>query len=320
MKPRWYISLFSILSSCFLYAQKIEHLVSFRNIDSDSYFRFHYDNDFFAATDENYTQGYNFEFVTPFFKKNPLNVILIAPEAYKTKYGLSIEHIGFTPNRYELPEIQFGDRPFAAAIMLKSFTVSTNETKALRVHSSLSLGLIGPGAFGEEMQAGIHELTGNKVPLGWRHQIENDVVINYNFGIEKQIFSLKNLVSLQAQSNLEVGTLFTNISVGTNVIIGSFNNAFVSEENKNNFQIYAYAQPIAKLIVYDATLQGGLINTDSPYTISSNAIERFTTQFNFGLVIRTKTLYFEYSRSGISKEFKTGKRANWGGFRVGFTF
>ena len=37
-------------------------------------------------------------------------------------------------------------------------------------------------------------------------------------------------------------------------------------------------------------------------------------------VIKTKTLYFEYTRSAITKEFKSGSAAKWGGIRIGFTF
>lgn len=301
-------------------AQKINHLISFRNIDSNSYFRFNYDNDYFAASDENYTQGYNLEFVSPFFNKNPINSLLIRPETYQLKYGLSIEHIGFTPDRYDLPEIQFNDRPFAASIMLKSFVVSQHSERKIRIHSSVNLGIIGPGAFGEEMQVGIHKATGNKVPRGWRHQIKNDIVVNYTIGIEKQIANFNDVASVQAQSNLSIGTLFTNASVGANVILGQFKDSFASEDNQRNFQIYVYAQPVLSVVGYDATLQGGLINRDSPYTISSKNIERVTSQFNLGMIIQTKTLYFEYTRSSITKEFDTGSLAKWGGIRVGFTF
>lgn len=320
MNKQIVISLFVLIFCGITNAQKIDHLVSFRNMDSKRYFRFNYDNDYFAASDKNYTQGYNLEFVSPFFNKNPINSFLITPQNYPLKYGFSIEHIGFTPNRYDLPEIQFNDRPFAASIMLKSFVVAQNADKQLRIHSSVNLGIIGPGAFGEEMQVGIHKATGNKVPRGWRHQIKNDIVVNYNIGIEKQILKVNNLASLQIQSNLNLGTLFTNASVGTNVILGKFKDSFSSEDNQSNFQIYVYAQPVISVVGYDATLQGGLINRDSPYTISSENIERFTSQFNLGMVIQTKTLYFEYTRSSITREFATGALAKWGGIRVGFTF
>ncbi|WP_047545403.1 lipid A deacylase LpxR family protein [Psychroserpens sp. Hel_I_66] len=301
-------------------AQKIDNLISFRAIESESYFRFNYDNDYFAASDKNYTQGYSLEFGSPLFEKNPLNPILLKPENFKYKYGLAIEHIGFTPDDYELPEIQFGDRPFAAAIMLKSSLTAINSEKRLRVHSSLNLGLIGPGAFGEEMQVGIHKATGNKTPRGWRHQIKNDLVLNYNVGIEKQILEVDNLLTLQAQSNLNIGTLFTNLSVGSNLVLGRFHNSFSSEEKNKNFQIYTYAQPVVSVVGYDATLQGGLLNRQSPYTIASSDVERFTFQFNYGVVIQTKTLFFEYTRSTITKEFSTGDTAKWGGIRIGFTF
>ena len=313
-------TLLAIILSGIINAQKIDHLVSYRHIDSENYFRFNYDNDYFAASDKNYTQGYNLEFVSPFFYKNPINSILITPETFRLKHGLSIEHIGFTPERYDLPDIQFDDRPFAASIVLKSFVVAQHSAKKIRLHSSFSIGLIGPGAFGEEMQVGIHEATGNKVPRGWRHQIKNDIVVNYSLGIEKQILNLNNVASVQLQSNLNLGTLFTNASVGTNVILGKFKNSFSSENHNQDLQIYVYAQPLVSVIAYDATLQGGLINRDSPYTISSKDVQRLTSQFNFGLVIQTKTLYFEYTRSSITKEFETGNLAKWGGIRIGFTF
>lgn len=74
------------------------------------------------------------------------------------------------------------------------------------------------------------------------------------------------------------------------------------------------------LVGYDATLQGGLLNRKSPYTIASSNIERFVGQHNFGLVVQSKTLYFEYTSTDITKEFSSGTSASWGGIKFGFTF
>lgn len=295
-------------------------MASFRDIKSDTYFRFNYDNDYFTSSDKNYTQGYNFELVSPFLGKNPVNVLFYIPENTKNKFGLSIEHIGFTPNSYKSSEIQYGDRPFAAAIMLKSFVISTNIEKKFRGYSSLNLGIIGPGAFGKEMQVAIHEATGNTIPQGWKNQIKNDIVLNYEVGLEKQLLRYKNFFSLQSDSNLKVGTLFTNASLGLNATIGIINSPFSSVNDKNKFQLYFYTQPVLNVIGYDATLQGGLFNRKSPYTISSSSIERFTAQHNYGIVLKTKTLYFEYSRSAITREYDSGSSAKWGGIKIGFTF
>lgn len=302
------------------YAQKIDHTSSFREIKSSSYFRFNYDNDYFASADRNYTQGYQLELVLPFLEKNPTNFLFLQPKNNELIYGLAVEHIGFTPDDYESREIQVGDRPFAAAIMLKSFLVAKDTIHSSRLVSALSLGIIGPGAFGGEMQQSIHEATGNKIPYGWRNQIKNDLVLNYQLGYEKQLFRYADFFSLQGQSEINLGTLFTNASIGVNGTLGIINNGFSSVKNKNKFEVYAFAQPLIKLIGYDASLQGGLFNDSSVYNISSNEVKRLTGQFNFGLVVKTKTLYFEYTRTSITKEFRTGNVANWGGIKVGFTF
>ncbi len=303
-----------------MFSQKIEHFKSFRDIDSERYFRFNYDNDYFAATDENYTQGYNLELVMPSLKKNPINNLFFKTKESNLKYGLAIEHIGFTPNDYASPEIQYGDRPFAAAIMLKTFIMATNTEEKFRLTQSYSFGIIGPGAFGKEMQVGIHKATGNKIPQGWKHQIKNDVVINYSVDYEQQLAIIKNMFSLQAQTGVEIGTLFTNASFGFNATLGIINTPFLTSEKRNGFRVYAYAETVGNVIGYDATLQGGLFNRKSVYTISSNDIERFTATFNYGFVVQTKTLYFEYARSAITREFESGSSAKYGGIKVGFTF
>lgn len=312
-------SLFILLPSVLL-AQKIDNTAAFRAINSDRYFRFHYDNDYFSATDENYTQGYNIELVSPFLKKNPINYLLLKPETSNNQFGISIEHIGFTPPTIGSAEIQYGERPFAAAIMLKSFTISTDTLGRTRLLSSLSIGLIGPGAFGKEMQVAIHEATGNTIPLGWRNQIKNDVVINYELGYEKEIYRLHDWFALQGNTAIRLGTLSTNASAGLQTTLGLINSPFTASETNKKFQLYGYSQVVGSVIGYDATLQGGIFNKKSPYTISDNDVERLTGQFNYGVVLKLKNVYLEYFRAVLTKEFEAGGATKWGGIRIGVQF
>lgn len=94
-----------LFSLCQSTAQKINHASAFKDFHGDHYFRFSYDNDYFSSSDENYTQGYNIEFVAPVFAKNPINYILFKNQDWDKKYGLSIEHIGYTPNKIGRSEI-----------------------------------------------------------------------------------------------------------------------------------------------------------------------------------------------------------------------
>ncbi|HEY0046382.1 MAG TPA: lipid A deacylase LpxR family protein [Flavobacterium sp.] len=315
------LSLFILLISPWLLpAQKINNTASFRNIASDRYFRFNYENDYFDATDRDYTQGYSFEIVTPWLSRNPLNHLLIKQANSRFKYGLTVEHIGFTPYKYESDQIQYNDRPFAAAIMVNSFLIATDTLHKSRISSSLSIGILGPGAFGGEMQTAIHEATGNDIPEGWRHQIKNDAVINYEIGYEKQLLRFRNNILLQANGKLRVGTLSTGASVGIAAMAGLFSADWDAINSKRKYQIYAYSQPLINVVGYDATLQGGIFNRASPYTIASDNVERFTAQHNYGIILQSRTMYFEYSRSVISREFRTGRAAGWGGVRIGFRF
>lgn len=301
-----------------LIAQKIDNTASFRDVKTERYFRFNYDNDYFASRDQDYTQGYNFELVSPAIRHNPINKLLLKPKRNESQYGISIEHIGFTAFNIGSPSIQYEDRPFAAAIMLKSFIIATDAIHTSRWTSSLNLGLIGPGAFGKEMQVAIHEATGNTIPQGWQHQIRNDVVLNYEVSYEKQLFRYTNIFSLQSNTTLRVGTLFTNASIGLNTTFGIINAPFAALRTKRKFAIYGYAQPILNVIGYDATLQGGLFNTKSPYTIPQNQMERLTAQVNYGIVLQTRTLFLEYSRVLITREFESGTSSKWGGIKIGF--
>lgn len=235
------------------------------------------------------------------------------------RYGLSIEHIGDTPDNYELLEIQGGDRPFAAAIMLKSFMIASDHLKNSRFTSSFSLGILGPGAYGKEMQVGIHKATGNKIPLGWRNQIKNDIELNYEIGYEKQLVRYLEVFSIQSTMNAKAGTLFTQGSIGVNATLGAINVYFSTTYKRNGVVLYAYAQPVVTVVGYDATLQGGMFNTQSVYTSATGAVERVTGQLNYGIVLKTRTLYFEYSRSIITKEFETGASYKWGGIKIGCT-
>ena len=143
------VLLFCLTVQTFVFSQKIDNTSGFRNMESDRYFRFNYDNDFFASSDKDYTQGYNFELAARFLKKNPVNYLFYIPQTSVAKYGLSFEHIGYTADNYESPEIQVGDRPFAAAFMLKSFASAINNARKHRLNYSFNIVLIGPGDFGE---------------------------------------------------------------------------------------------------------------------------------------------------------------------------
>ncbi|GAB4050122.1 lipid A deacylase LpxR family protein [Spirosoma litoris] len=301
------------------FAQRIDNTASFRQIDRDKYCRFHYDNDYFTATDHYYTQGYNIEIVNPALRKNPLTKLLLKSRDSQVQYGLALEHFGFTPTTLGSDAILMGDRPFAACILLKTFSISTDTLRRVRIASLLSTGIIGPVAFGYEMQSAIHRLINGVEPHGWQHQIRNDAIVNYSLNYEKQLYAYRHALSVSANAQAQVGTFVDRLQTGFVVMAGRFDSPFGITANRLPLQLYVYAQPLVSLVAYDASLQGGLFNRSSPYVIPTEQVSRTTFQANYGVVLRYKKLYLEYYQSLLTREFGTGMPHRWGGIKIGFS-
>lgn len=301
------------------YSQRINNNISYRDMGRNSYFRLSYDNDYFTKTDRYYTQGINAEWVSPVFSKNPLNFLLLKSRDKRVNYGIAVDHFGFTPTSIRSEEVLEGDRPFAGNLSLKSFSVIFDADHSSIYTSAISFGVIGSKAGGEGMQKGIHRAIGDIEPLGWQHQIANDIILNYEVSIEKRLYQYRNNFALNASSGIRLGTLIDKINAGINFRLGWLDPDLYSGKTRK-LQIYFFSESLVSGIGYDATLQGGIFNRSSPYTINTNDINRLTFQENFGGVFKWNKIYLEYFQSILTREFKSGKIHRWGGIKIGLAF
>ncbi|HNH61807.1 MAG TPA: DUF2219 family protein, partial [Cyclobacteriaceae bacterium] len=124
-----------------------------------------------------------------------------------------------------------------------------------------------------------------------------------------------------AKGGARAGTYNTRLSSSFTMMGGYFDNPFQFANSQNKkFQVYFFAEPQLNLVVFDATLQGGVFNDRSPYTLDRNEISRFVFQQNAGLVIKIKSLVLEYSQALITREFKAGTAHSWGSVRAAWSF
>jgi lipid A 3-O-deacylase len=144
----------AVFHFCTVCGQAMDNTLSYRNIAGNKYFRINYENDFFAASDRDYTQGILIEKVHPELKSFPLMKILRHPKNSEIKYGLAIEHNAYTPNEIGQYAIQYGDRPYAGVLMLKSFLMADNFERRIRISVSFNTGIIVQAAGGEQIGFG----------------------------------------------------------------------------------------------------------------------------------------------------------------------
>jgi lipid A 3-O-deacylase len=282
--------------------------------DTSRVFTFRYENDFFNATDQYFTQGVQVAYQAPFIGKSPLAHVLLRLKDAPQQHALLSEQQCYTPTSIRRDTIFTGERPFAAALFLGQRMVTADPVRGLRLTSVLSLGVLGPCAVCAEEQRGIHEALDNIEPLGWEFQIASDAIVNYGALLERRIVGSRFAEGALGLAG-DVGSYRTNAGLVASLELGSFVSRFVtSKPLDRKFRISAFGEGQVKLVGYDATLQGGLFNDGSRYTIQADDVERAVLTGRFGLKASYRKFSLTASRTFITREFRTGRDHGWGGF------
>ena len=286
-----------------------------RDTRSPAFWRVAYDNDFFTATDRYFTQGIAIEVVSPSLVRFPLRHVLVTPGGSWTRFGVAYEDDGYTASDLKASQILTRDHPYAGTKQLRLFDIAIDTVRRRRVTSSLNVGLIGQGAGGAEIQTFIHEHTGNTIPQGWHNQIRNDVIVNYEAAVERETYRIGRSLLLTGTAMARAGTYNTAVTAGATLLAGRIGDPF--SQRTSGRAIYAYFKPQLNVVGYDATLQGGLFNRTSPYTISASDLSRVVYRQQLGVVFRSGRLYAEYYQSLGTREFQSGRAHKTGGIQIG---
>jgi len=131
-----------------------------------------FENDYFVTTDRWYTTGVDLSLLSriyarplPFSDKKSLSYI-----------GLSLSLEMYTPEKFNDPEPQPNDRPYAGWLY-GSFALHQSSAKCLD-SLELQLGIVGPSARAEEIQRFVHDhVIGDPVD-GWQNQLRDEPGVN----------------------------------------------------------------------------------------------------------------------------------------------
>lgn len=302
---------------------------SFVQLSNESFFKINFDNDIIDYTDRFYTNGVRFDLVTPILHYSPLSKLLVPYwRSGINYYGICLVQNIYTPSTTKVDTILTGDRPYSAYLYLGSYKITLDHVRHIKQSSEIDLGVIGPSSMGESVQKSFHSgVPPNSEPLGWEYQIQNDFLINYAYAIEKGVINQKYL-ELIVNGAASLGSLYSNISGGIQVRVGRFNPYFInlglSKRSRNmaldlkRTQYFFFVTANTKLIGYDASLQGGLFNSNSPYHIPSDELRRVTFQGTAGLSFVQNGFRFDIEQFILTPEYQGGLWHKWVHF--GLTF
>lgn len=262
------------------------------------------ENDLYVSTkrDRYYTNGFflNYRYLAKTKKE----------QQAKRIFEWQIGHEMYNPNKPTVTNISEHDRPFAA-YFYGSFGVSRIYKKKRILNTTLQLGVIGPSAFGEEVQDFVHSFYGFKDVTGWKYQIANAFGLNFNAAYLHFITkSDTDGFDLTWVTKGKIGTVYTNLSTGVLARFGfkplsSMLNSIAFGTHLNNddtnftrqIESYFFIQSMFRYAFYDATLQGSFLNDDSivtkelvPFVFDIAVGIKFTARrFNFGYTFNYNT-------------------------------
>ncbi|WP_299014062.1 lipid A deacylase LpxR family protein [uncultured Polaribacter sp.] len=256
------------------------------------------ENDLYTSTynDRYYTNGF-FVSYTYLAKSNP--------NLEKKIFKWEIGHQMYTPSKSIVLDINGHDRPFAA-FFYGDFEIKKVFKNESIFTTNFQLGVIGPTAFGNELQNFIHKIYGFPEAIGWKYQIKNAIGLNLGLAYQKKIFRTSaNFLDFTWVNAGNAGTIKTDITTGFLSRIGfkplqSLANSIAFGTNVNDnttrffntVESFIFIKPTVRYAIYDATIQGSFLNKNSLVT---KELIPFVFNFEIGLLFTINRFNLGYT-------------------------
>lgn len=184
--------------------------------------------------------------------------------------GFELGQSIYTPSSFAVTRPSDIDRPYCGYLYGRYTQTRFSAQKEGLWQWSISAGVVGKASLGQALQEGYHKLFHYKRFEGWQYQIGNALGLDAAVGGAFTLFSLPGVMKLVPQFEASLGLHNTYLRVGSILVLGRFarnDQSALFQARVDRFRIsptefFFYTQPQLCLQVYNATLQGGLLNTD----------------------------------------------------------
>lgn len=195
--------------------------------DDKGIFNVVWENDIFAGTDRNYTNGIRFAWLSaeedmPYWARWTANHITPFEQAGHRRISVALGQSMFTPDDNAARNVIPDDRPYAGWLYGTVGLVS--DTDDVLENMALTLGMVGPASLAEPTQDIVHKITDSPHFYGWDNQLHNEpgIILSYERKWRSMIafspFGLGADISPHAGVNL--GNIYTDASVGGTFRLG----------------------------------------------------------------------------------------------------
>lgn len=219
---------------------------------------------------------------------------------FRTTYGMRVGQNMYTPSDITLPPdaIDPMDRPYGAWLYAGAFKELYDRTGRYWRYG-LDVGCIGPCAQGEQAQKFVHEIIGSKEPVGWDSQARNELGVVFHVENRPAVYDITDNLEVSPKLTANIGNIFLNGSMGGMVRFGRLKSLYfgpgfppkidpaladarqvkpaaksetVTPKPADIRQFYLYVIFDARLVAYNALLEGGLFRSHGPHTVSNRPV------------------------------------------------
>ncbi|MDI6795836.1 MAG: lipid A deacylase LpxR family protein [Desulfatibacillaceae bacterium] len=315
-------------------------------------FTLYFENDVFEGTDRQYTNGVKLTLISPDLSgyaddpripKWSHSIVerlpfVGRPDTIKN-ISLSIGQNIYTPETISVAELMPDDRPYAG-VTYAGIGFSCKDTSRMDT-LEVTLGIVGPDSYAEQIQKTIHEWVGSPRPLGWHNQLKNEPVLNLYY---ERKWRFKQLATGRGWGadfiphlGGAAGNAYTGLNLGGQVRFGwrlpndfgtfvirsgSDTNAPLDENDPrlyepfNRFGMHLFAGIDGRCVLRNILLDGNTF-TDS-HSVSKNP---FVANFVLGAGIIIYRFKISYARVFQTEEFYSQKEEqSYGSITLSFSY
>lgn len=189
-----------------------------------------FENDLFADTDRNYTNGVAVTWLggigqTPDLVLRAARLFPLFPEIGTVRTSYALGQAMYTPSDITLENPPADDRPYAGWLYGSVGLLAETGQRLDRLE--LTLGVVGPAAGAERTQKRVHEIVGSPRPEGWDTQLKNEptLLLTYqrswrSYVARDQLFDTGLGFDLTPHAGGALGNVFTYANFGATARFG----------------------------------------------------------------------------------------------------
>lgn len=295
-------------------------------------FSFHLENDIFAGTDRYYTHGLKLTWISP--DRMSKRSDSVYRRAVSVSFGQNI----FTPYEIEREDLIADDRPYAGVTY---FTLALHQKREQSMDTfEFLLGIVGPSSLAAEMQKFVHSLYRGTRPMGWQHQLKDEIIFGLVFDRKWKVFRSRSEnrfgYDLIGHAGGSLGTMMTAAATGWQFRFGSnlpqdFGTFLLRPGGESGALFYEQTSPstdtkrpgvhgfvylVGHAVVRNIFLDGNTFR-------DSHRVDKypFVGDIVLGFVVYRKRFKFSYAYVYRTKQFRTQAKAQiFGAINISYVY